>query len=95
MAELAFTHSYKYKDAAGGIELPVVLIGTSETVDLVACLDTGASNCLFERLHGELLNLDVESGGPKTFRTATGRVETIGPLITLSVLQLQCESVWG
>lgn len=28
---------------------------------------TGASNCLFQREHGELIGLEIESGQPKTF----------------------------
>jgi hypothetical protein len=90
--ELAFTRTHNYGHAGSGIELPVVLGSGAKTVRLVACLDTGASNCLFERLYGELLTLDIEAGQPKTFRTATGRVETFGHLVTLSVLELQCES---
>jgi hypothetical protein len=36
-------------------------------IDILASLDTGASNCLFERKHGELLNLDIEAGDRRTF----------------------------
>jgi len=55
--------------------------------------DTGASNCLFEREHAGLLNLEIETGHPKTFWTATGRVETFGHTVELDVLGLQVESL--
>ena len=76
-----------------GISLPVVLRRGPETVDLLAHVDTVATNCLFEREHGEMLNLDIEAGQPKTFSTATGRVETFGHLVSLDVMDLTFESM--
>ena len=55
--------------------------------------DTGASHCLFERRHAELLNLEVEAGDPLAFRTATGRVEAFGHLVTIETPGLNFESV--
>jgi hypothetical protein len=46
--------------------MPVVLRNGEEAIDLLAFVDTGASNCLFEREHGELLGLEIETGEPKT-----------------------------
>ena len=62
-------------------------------VKLPASVDTGASNCLFERKHAELLNLDLEAGDRKTFRTATGRVDAFGHRVTMEVLNLRFESM--
>lgn len=56
-------------------------------------VDTGASNCLFEREHGELLNLDIEAGQPKAFWTATGRVETFGHMVEIEVPGLNVVSM--
>jgi hypothetical protein len=39
------------------------------------------------------LDLDVEAGDPMAFRTATGRVEAFGHLITIETLGLNFESV--
>ncbi len=92
MRAIEFTAIHTYKPDAEGISLPVVL-KSGEMVKLPASIDTGASNCLFERKHAELLNLDLEAGYPKTFRTATGRVHAFGHLVTMEVLNLRFESV--
>ena len=93
MPAIEFTRIHAYGHVADGISLPVILTSASESVELLAYVDTGASNCLFERNHAELLNLDVEAGDRKTFRTATGRVDAFGHLVTMEVLDLKFESV--
>ena len=40
-----------------------------------------------------MLNLDVDAGDPIAFRTATGRVEAFGHLVTIETLGLSVESV--
>jgi hypothetical protein len=71
----------------------VVLRNGGEAVKLLAYLDTGASNCLFERKHGELLNLEIEAGDRRIFRTATGGVDAFGHVVELEVLGLKFESM--
>lgn len=93
MPRLEFSHRRSYAPGVEGISLPVVLRKAGESVDLLASVDTGASNCLFEREHADLLNLEIETGHPKTFWTATGRVETFGHTVELDVLGLQVESL--
>jgi hypothetical protein len=61
--------------------MPVALRSGSEVSDLIAYLDTGASNCLFERKHGEFLNLEIEAGDHRIFRTATGGVDAFGHVV--------------
>jgi len=78
MPAIEFSRIHRYAPGADGVSLPVILGSGAERVKLVAYVDTGAGNCLFERKHGELLNLDVEDGDPRAFRTATGRVEAFG-----------------
>ena len=73
--------------------MPVFLNDGAEGVKLLAHVDTGASHCLFERRHGELLNLDVEAGDPMAFRTATGSIKAFGHLVTIETLGLNFESV--
>ena len=48
--------------------------------------------CL-EREPAELLNLTIEDGEPKTFWTATSRVQTFGHIVELDVLGLKFESM--
>ena len=73
--------------------MQVILSSGAESVKLPAYVDTGASHCLFERGHAEVLNLDVEAGDPTAFRTATGWVDAFGHLVTLETLALRFESV--
>ena len=73
--------------------MPVVLISGNEVVELLAIVDTGASNCLFERKHGELLNPENESGDYRTFWTATGPVNAFGHIVQIDVLGLRFESM--
>jgi predicted aspartyl protease len=93
MHSLEFSHLHSYSSQVEGIALPVVLRNGQEAIDLLAFVDTGASNCLFAREHGELLGLEIETGEPKTFWTATGRVETFGHLVALEVLGLSMEAM--
>ena len=72
--------------------MPIVLKSGDETVDLLATIDTGASNCLFEREHGEMLNLDIESGEAKTFWTANGRVDTFGHSLQIEFAGMTVDS---
>jgi hypothetical protein len=67
MPQLEFSHVYFYASWTQGISLPVTLGSGAETSRLRALVDTGASNCLFERALGETLGLDIEAGDPRTF----------------------------
>jgi predicted aspartyl protease len=93
MPRLEFSRAYSYQATTEGIPLPVVLRTGTETVDLLAYVDTGASNCLFERKQGEMLNLSIEDGEPKAFRTANGRLDTFGHVVSLETLDLWVESM--
>jgi hypothetical protein len=93
MPAIEFSRTHSYSPSTDGISLPVILSSGLERVKLLAYVDTGAGNCLFERKHGELLNLDVEAGAPRAFRTATGRVEAFGHLVAMEILDLKFDSV--
>lgn len=93
MNRMEFRHSPSYASRPGGVSLPVVLKSGRERSALFAFIDTGASNCAFERSHGELLGLDIEAGDRKIFSTAAGPVETFGHLVTIEALGLSFESL--
>jgi len=93
MPSIEFSRTHSYLPAVDGISLPVFLSDGAERVKLLAHVDTGASHCLFERRHADLLNLNVEAGEPTAFRTATGRVDAFGHLVTIETLGLNFESV--
>jgi hypothetical protein len=93
MPRLEFTHRHRYASQTEGIALPVILKSGAEAVDVLASVDTGASNCLFEREHGDMLDIGVETGEPKTFWTANGRVEAFGHVVEIEFAGLSVESM--
>ena len=94
MAEtLTFTKSFLYDTRQLGITLPVILTVGEQASEFKAKLDTGASFCVFARLHGEQLGLDIESGLLLEISTVTGTFIAYGHLVKLSVLDLEFESI--
>ena len=89
---LTFAKVHFYDTAKPGITVIAELRRGETAVQCEAKIDTGASFCIFQRLHGEYLGLDIESGTPQYFGTATGRFLAFGHDITLTVLGLQTES---
>jgi hypothetical protein len=57
---LEFDNTHKYTEAADGINVPITLAIGSQSVDLLAKLDTGAAHCIFERKYAEILGLDPD-----------------------------------
>lgn len=57
-----FDTAYEYMETRDGITEQVMLVIGPKSVELLAKLDTGAANCIFERRYAEMLGLDVESG---------------------------------
>jgi hypothetical protein len=66
VVRLEFSYAYSSETSTE------VLSSGTEAVDLLAFTDAGAGHCLFAREHGEMLNLNIEAGEPKTFRTVNG-----------------------
>lgn len=75
---------YNRSDPRDGITVSVRLSTGHAAVDLTASVDTGASYCIFERGHGELLGLDIEAGRLEVLGTATGTFEAYGHALTLT-----------
>src|SRR5437588_690207 len=90
---LEFRSIHRYGSKGEGISVPVLLRSGAAAIDILAYVDTGSSNCLFRREHGEMLKLKIEDGYPKTFSTATGSVQTFGHLVSLTVMNIEFESV--
>jgi len=83
--QLEFERLLKYDTREEGINVPVKLSLGQSYVDVLAKLDCGASNCIFERAHGESLEIDIESGYLKGFSTATGSFDAYGHSVTMTV----------
>ncbi len=75
-----------------GIEVPVWLYAGESAVSFNAKIDTGASACIFERIHGEMLGLDIESGTPEQFSTNIGSFLAFGHNIFVSVADIELNS---
>jgi hypothetical protein len=86
--DLSYELLHHYDAGQPGVTLPVVLRSGGLSVDVTAKLDTGATQCIFQRFYGEELGLDVERGEPLEFGTATGTFRAYGHEIMLSVLGL-------
>jgi hypothetical protein len=86
---LDFKTSYSYSDAADGIELPVTLATASQSVDLIARVDTGAAFCIFERKYAEILGMEVEAGRLQRFRTVTGSFAAYQHEVTMQTLGIE------
>lgn len=66
--KIAFSKQYKYDTLKIGVTVPVVLHLNGDTVDFEAKVDTGAENCIFEKVHGERLGLILNRAGNKSFQ---------------------------
>lgn len=90
---LSFENCHYYDTGKAGISLPVKLqLGTQET-HFEAYVDTGASFCIFERMFGEDLGIQIESGHQITIATATGTFTAYGHTVGLCVLDYKLETI--
>ena len=69
-----------------GITIPGVLKAGGKKIELLAKIDTGASDCLFERGYAEALDLRVEEGVRKRYATVNSQFEAYGHEVSIQVL---------
>ncbi len=67
-------------------------VAVDRAVSLLAKVDTGAANCIFQREYAEALGLTVEDGLSKRFSTATGTFSAFGHNVKLSCFDLEFDS---
>ncbi len=91
MPKLSFRVEYQYKDGRG-ILLPVALRYADRETDFFARVDTGASFCVFQRLHAETVGIVVESGAPTRISTVTGSFVAYAHQVALGVLGIEVEA---
>jgi len=84
--QLNFACLSYYDPGKPGIMIPVTLNLINGTAMLEAKLDTGATDCVFARRHGELLGLDIESGERLRINTVTGTFTAYRHEVTMTVL---------
>ena len=84
---LRFATEHVYDSKLEGITLEVLLtVGLGKPARLRAKVDTGASDCVFERQYADLLGLSVEQGDRRVFSTAAGRFLAFGHEVSVEVL---------
>ena len=84
--ELRFSDRRTDDSRLEGITIPAVLKTGRNKVEMLARIDTGASDCLFERAYGEALGIRVEEGVPRTYSTAIGPFDAYGHEISIQAL---------
>ncbi|CAN5159180.1 hypothetical protein BH20ACI1_BH20ACI1_19510 [soil metagenome] len=93
MAEtIEFEKTYLYSMFDTGITVSVNLRYADKDVEFDAKIDTGSTFCVFQKLHGELLGLEIEKGIPADIGTATGSFRAFGHELTLTVLGIETVS---
>ena len=93
MHQLSFTRLHSYADWDASITVPVVLRSGAKVADLVASLDTGASQCLFENAYASELGIDLTSGVLTRFRTANSSFDAYGHEVEIDVLGIVTHSL--
>ena len=91
--QLEFARLLQYDTRPPGINVPITLRAGDLFADIAAKLDTGCTDCVFERAHGEALGLEIERGSLKRFRTATGNFPAYGHMVTLAVEEYEFEAL--
>jgi predicted aspartyl protease len=86
---LEFDQIYEYNTLKSGITVPVKLSFGENQVAFTAKIDTGSSHCIFERKHGQQLELEIENGIELNFNTAAGDFRAFGHELTLTVLGIE------
>jgi predicted aspartyl protease len=89
---VSFDKVFEYDTLKTGITVLVVLHFGGRQIDLEAKIDTGATDCVFERKHAERLGIDVEGGEFIRFNTAAGNFDAYAHEIVLSVLEIETVS---
>ena len=92
-ASLEFNATHRYAGTAEGINVPTTLRVGSQSVELLAKLDTGAAHCIFERNYAELLGLDMESGRLQRFRTVAGSFAAYEHEVTIQTLGIEFSAI--
>lgn len=93
MHHLSFEKLVNYNRNKPGISLDVELRLKKSSVLVEAKIDTGSTNCIFERRYGDALGFDVEAGEPQWVGTSIGSFLTFGHWVTLAAEDFQFDSM--
>ncbi len=90
MHNLTFSQKIEYSDNEIGIYFDIFL--KADRKNLVAAkvkLDTGADYCVFQKTYADFLDLEVETGNRKEFRTANSSFTAFGHEISIQFLDFE------
>jgi len=88
LISLEFDADLDYEATSAGILVPIRLVHGERSVELRARLDTGASDCLFDRFYSDILGLP-DSRVEREYRTVTGSFKAFGHEVTIETLGLE------
>ncbi|MBI1762336.1 MAG: hypothetical protein HYR56_12960 [Acidobacteria bacterium] len=84
--QMSFARLINYDPGLPGITVDVTIGLVGVSLACAAKLDTGSTNCVFERRHGESLGLDIESGERVRTGTPTGSFIAYRHTVTMTGL---------
>ncbi|CAN5392824.1 hypothetical protein BH10ACI3_BH10ACI3_28140 [soil metagenome] len=90
--ELQFDILRYYDSGESGITIPVVIELKTRSIQIPAKVDTGSSFCIFGRTVAQELEIEIESGNPKSISTATGTFVAYGHDVTLRTSGIEFDS---
>ena len=93
MYQPELTRFYDYSGEDESVVIPIVLRAGANQVPVAACLDTGASFCLFGAEVAEALGLVLTSGIRKRFWIANSAFETYGHAVEPHALGVATHSL--
>lgn len=91
--KLEFEKLINYDAGIDGISLNVELRLGNNSTAFEAKIDTGSTFCIFERVHGEALGLDVEQGFLRRIATAVGSFSAHGHGVTIVTADFEFDSL--
>ena len=95
MSELSldFEKLILFDAGKNGVSVDTTLKLSENEISFQSKIDTGSSFCIFERKHGEALDLEIEEGMFQNVGTATGIFKVFGFRLTLEVESFQFDSL--
>ncbi len=91
--DFSFEKLVRYDAGKTGISLNVELRLNEISTIVEAKVDTGSTNCIFQRIYGEKLGFDIEAGEPQRVGTSTGSFLTFGHWVTLITDEFSFDSM--
>ncbi len=93
-AAIEFEIAHEYDTRKVGITVKTKLTYGKEFVEFYAKVDTGSSYCIFERIHGENIGIEIEGGEEIQISTATSYFVAYEHELIINVLGIETVSTF-